>query len=87
MRQQHVDQRPGAVLVAETVPCHIPESLMRPGERPCLSCLDQSGRIEQRTRLPDQDLEVVIQRQCFNTFMQRSLVARYDPGPVEDLEM
>ena len=78
MQQQHLDQRPGALGVAERVAGGGPERVVRRGEHPGRAGLGQGGRTGQRTGFALQDLEVVVQ-------VQRLLAANSDPLVPRDL--
>ena len=85
VREQHLDQRPGAGRVAVLAAGGVPVPLVGGGEGPGRPGLGQRGRAGQRAGLARQDFQVMVQEQDLGVLAGRPLMPGHDPRPVEHL--
>ena len=82
VEQQHPDEGPGAVLVAELLPGPVPEALVDRGEGAGLPGSDQRAGPGQGPGLDAEDLQVVVEVEYLGPFAERPGVPGDDARPV-----
>ena len=95
MQQQHMDEGPGPVLVAEPLPGQVPETLVSVGEGPGPAGMDEGTCPGQCSGLEVENLQIMVEVEHFGPFADgpgmacdhtRSVHGRHVGGPQADID-